>query len=74
MFEHSLLDVFRLPFYLIRIARTTDDDSECIGIVQFIPTRLTLDSAVTRPPPLLCEADLLSCMDKVSKTVLFAPF
>ncbi|CDY39837.1 BnaC02g42810D [Brassica napus] len=31
---------------------------------QFIPTRLTLDSAVTRPPPLLCEADLLSCMDK----------
>ncbi|KAL0691999.1 hypothetical protein Bca4012_059179 [Brassica carinata] len=40
---------------------------------QFIPTRLTLDSAVTRPPPLLCEADLLSCMDKVSKAVLFAP-
>ncbi|KAF8089503.1 hypothetical protein N665_0503s0003 [Sinapis alba] len=31
---------------------------------QFIPTRLTLDSSVTRPPPLLCEADLLSCMDK----------
>ncbi|XP_010546323.1 PREDICTED: DNA topoisomerase 3-alpha isoform X2 [Tarenaya hassleriana] len=31
---------------------------------QFIPTTLTLDSAVTRPPPLLSEADLLSCMDK----------
>ncbi|CAH2043602.1 unnamed protein product [Thlaspi arvense] len=31
---------------------------------QFIPTSLTLDSAVTRPPPLLCEADLLTCMDK----------
>ncbi|KAL5714566.1 DNA topoisomerase [Ranunculus cassubicifolius] len=31
---------------------------------QFIPTRLTLDSGVTRPPPLLSEADLLSCMDK----------
>ncbi|KAG7607197.1 DNA topoisomerase 3-alpha [Arabidopsis thaliana] len=31
---------------------------------QFIPTTLTLDAAVTRPPPLLCEADLLSCMDK----------
>ncbi|RRT79991.1 hypothetical protein B296_00009475, partial [Ensete ventricosum] len=25
---------------------------------------LTLDSGVTRPPPLLSEADLLSCMDK----------
>ncbi|XP_011011406.1 PREDICTED: DNA topoisomerase 3-alpha-like isoform X1 [Populus euphratica] len=31
---------------------------------QFIPTTLTLDSGVTRPPPLLSEADLLSCMDK----------
>ncbi|GAB2229073.1 hypothetical protein Droror1_Dr00023208 [Drosera rotundifolia] len=31
---------------------------------QFIPTSLTLDSGVTRPPPLLSEADLLSCMDK----------
>ncbi|XP_054821592.1 DNA topoisomerase 3-alpha isoform X2 [Prosopis cineraria] len=31
---------------------------------QFIPTTLTLDSRVTRPPPLLSEADLLSCMDK----------
>uniref|UniRef100_A0A6V7QTF6 DNA topoisomerase n=1 Tax=Ananas comosus var. bracteatus TaxID=296719 RepID=A0A6V7QTF6_ANACO len=28
------------------------------------PTSLTLDSGVTRPPPLLSEADLLSCMDK----------
>ncbi|OMO56040.1 DNA topoisomerase, type IA [Corchorus olitorius] len=31
---------------------------------QFIPTSLTLDTGVTRPPPLLSEADLLSCMDK----------
>ncbi|PON32607.1 DNA topoisomerase, type IA [Parasponia andersonii] len=31
---------------------------------QFVPTTLTLDSGVTRPPPLLSEADLLSCMDK----------
>lgn len=31
---------------------------------QFTPTTLTLDSGVTRPPPLLSEADLLSCMDK----------
>uniref|UniRef100_A0A7N0U0N6 DNA topoisomerase n=1 Tax=Kalanchoe fedtschenkoi TaxID=63787 RepID=A0A7N0U0N6_KALFE len=31
---------------------------------QFIPTALTLDSGVTRPPALLSEADLLSCMDK----------
>ncbi|KAA8547075.1 hypothetical protein F0562_003504 [Nyssa sinensis] len=31
---------------------------------QFIPTTLTLDSGVTRPPPLLSEADLLTCMDK----------
>ncbi|XVE86484.1 hypothetical protein DITRI_Ditri18aG0037600 [Diplodiscus trichospermus] len=31
---------------------------------QFIPTSLTLDAGVTRPPPLLSEADLLSCMDK----------
>ncbi|KAL3591505.1 hypothetical protein D5086_010145 [Populus alba] len=31
---------------------------------QFIPATLTLDSGVTRPPPLLSEADLLSCMDK----------
>ncbi|CAJ1974813.1 unnamed protein product [Sphenostylis stenocarpa] len=30
----------------------------------FIPTTLILDSGVTRPPPLLSEADLLSCMDK----------
>ncbi|KAK4357599.1 hypothetical protein RND71_023209 [Anisodus tanguticus] len=30
---------------------------------QFTPT-LTLDSGVTRPPPLLSEADLLGCMDK----------
>ncbi|XP_019200561.1 PREDICTED: DNA topoisomerase 3-alpha isoform X3 [Ipomoea nil] len=31
---------------------------------QFTPTTLTLDSGVTRPPPPLSEADLLSCMDK----------
>ncbi|XP_043689886.1 DNA topoisomerase 3-alpha isoform X2 [Telopea speciosissima] len=31
---------------------------------QFNPTTLTLDPGVTRPPPLLSEADLLTCMDK----------
>ncbi|XP_047149813.1 DNA topoisomerase 3-alpha-like, partial [Vigna umbellata] len=31
---------------------------------QFIPSTFILDSGVTRPPPLLSEADLLSCMDK----------
>ncbi|XP_031504229.1 DNA topoisomerase 3-alpha [Nymphaea colorata] len=31
---------------------------------QFLPTTLTLDSSVTRPPPLLSESDLLGCMDK----------
>jgi DNA topoisomerase-3 len=36
-------------------------------VLQFMPTSLTLDSGVTRPPPLLSEADLLSCMDKVRK-------
>jgi hypothetical protein len=38
--------------------------------MQFVPTTLTLDSGVTRPPPLLSEADLLSCMDKVRKILL----
>ncbi|THF99054.1 hypothetical protein TEA_018797 [Camellia sinensis var. sinensis] len=33
-------------------------------ILQFIPTTLTLDSGVTRPPSLLSETDLLNCMDK----------
>ncbi|KAL8477361.1 hypothetical protein ACS0TY_029602 [Phlomoides rotata] len=31
---------------------------------QFTPTSLTLDSGVTRPPPLLSEADLLSRMEE----------
>ncbi|KAJ7519084.1 hypothetical protein O6H91_20G022100 [Diphasiastrum complanatum] len=31
---------------------------------QFIPTRLTLDSGTTMPPPLLSEADLISLMDQ----------
>ncbi|ONK76464.1 uncharacterized protein A4U43_C03F28160 [Asparagus officinalis] len=31
---------------------------------QFLPTTLTLDSGLTRPPPLLKEADLIGCMDK----------
>lgn len=39
------------------------------SILQFIPTTLTLDSGVTRPPPLLSEADLLNCMDKVKKII-----
>lgn len=34
-------------------------------MLQFIPMTLTLDSGVTRPPPLLSEADLMECMDKV---------
>lgn len=34
-------------------------------IFQFLPTTLTLDPGSTRPPPLLSESDLLSCMDKV---------
>jgi hypothetical protein len=38
--------------------------------MQFVPTTLTLDSGVTRPPPLLSEADLLSCMDKVWNILL----
>lgn len=36
-----------------------------LDLLQFLPTTLALDSGVTRPPPLLSEADLLSCMDKV---------
>lgn len=35
---------------------------------QFVPTALTLDSGITRPPPLLSEADLLNCMDKVENS------
>jgi DNA topoisomerase-3 len=42
--------------------------------MQFVPTTLTLDSGVTRPPPLLAEADLLSCMDKVQKNPSFNPW
>ena len=38
--------------------------------MQFVPTTLTLDYGVTRPPPLLAEADLLSCMEKVQKILL----
>ena len=50
--------------YLIRYK--TDVNYQ-LKIMQFVPTTLTLDSGVTRPPPLLAEADLLSCMDKVQK-------
>ena len=42
-----------------------------LKIMQFVPTTLTLDSGVTRPLPLLAEADLLSCMDKVQKKKSF---
>lgn len=42
-------------------------EHEIYYVLQFVPTTLTLDSGVTRPPPLLSEADLLSCMDKVIK-------
>ncbi|GFP92823.1 DNA topoisomerase 3-alpha [Phtheirospermum japonicum] len=37
---------------------------------QFTPTTLTLDSGVTRPPPLLSEADLLDCMEKGEALVM----
>lgn len=37
--------------------------------LQFVPTTLTLDSGMTRPPPLLAEADLLGCMDKVHLSI-----
>ncbi|XP_050372382.1 DNA topoisomerase 3-alpha isoform X3 [Argentina anserina] len=37
---------------------------------QFMPTTLTLDSGITRPPPLLSEADLLGCMDKGEALVM----
>ncbi|RDY10657.1 DNA topoisomerase 3-alpha, partial [Mucuna pruriens] len=46
----------QIPIYLILI--------NYYSYSIFIPTTLTLDSGVTRPPPLLSEADLLSCMDK----------
>ncbi|CAN1231064.1 DNA topoisomerase 3-alpha [Linum grandiflorum] len=39
-------------------------------ILAFIPATLTLDSGVTRPPPLLSEADLLGCMDKGEALVM----
>ncbi|KAK6150821.1 hypothetical protein DH2020_015753 [Rehmannia glutinosa] len=39
-------------------------------IIAFTPTTLTLDAGVTRPPPLLSEADLLSCMDKGEALVM----
>ncbi|KAK9110282.1 hypothetical protein Sjap_018342 [Stephania japonica] len=56
--EKNYLDVYRfeswggsmIPKYLVG--------------QQFTPTVLTLDCGVTRPPPLLSEADLLNCMDK----------
>ncbi|CAL9117466.1 unnamed protein product [Musa textilis] len=54
----NYLDVYRFESWGDNIVPTYT-----IG-QQFIPTRLTLDSGVTRPPPLLSEADLLSCMDK----------
>ncbi|PWA75282.1 topoisomerase 3alpha [Artemisia annua] len=34
------------------------------AIVAFTPTSMTLESGVTRPPPLLSESELLDCMDK----------
>ncbi|PKA51264.1 DNA topoisomerase III [Apostasia shenzhenica] len=39
-------------------------------IIAFIPSALTLDSGITRPPPLLSESDLLSCMDKGEALVM----
>ncbi|KAL5075165.1 hypothetical protein RYX36_014149 [Vicia faba] len=54
----NYLDVYRFESWGGSVIPTYTIDQ------QFIPTTLTLDPGVTRPPPLLSEADLLSCMDK----------
>ncbi|KAL4352053.1 hypothetical protein GQ457_06G035210 [Hibiscus cannabinus] len=56
--ERNYLDVYRYESWGASMIPTYT-----VG-QQFIPTSLTLDTGVTRPPPLLSEADLLSCMDK----------
>ncbi|GAA0138254.1 DNA metabolism protein [Lithospermum erythrorhizon] len=54
----NYLDVYRYESWGGSIIPTYDFGQ------QFVPATLTLDSGVTRPPPLLSEADLLGCMDK----------
>ncbi|CAL1379749.1 unnamed protein product [Linum trigynum] len=54
----NYLDVYRFESWGNSMLPTYDQGQ------QFIPTTLTLDSGITRPPPLLSEADLLGCMDK----------
>ena len=63
----TLLILMANPSCKVADAFLTNNDLYVIldDLFQFIPTTLTLDSGVTRPPPLLSEADLLSCMDKV---------
>ncbi|GMI98096.1 topoisomerase 3alpha [Hibiscus trionum] len=56
--ERNYLDVYRYESWGASMIPTYT-----VG-QQFTPTSLTLDTGVTRPPPLLSEADLLSCMDK----------
>ncbi|KZV52643.1 DNA topoisomerase 3-alpha-like [Dorcoceras hygrometricum] len=56
--EKNYLDVYRFETWGDSMIPTYTSRQ------QFTPTTLTLGSGVTRPPPLLSEADLLSCMDK----------
>ncbi|KAL6011781.1 DNA topoisomerase 3-alpha [Asimina triloba] len=62
--EHAISrELDSLPFHSVGYVRLSIE-------VQFIPTALTLDSGVTRPPPLLSESDLLGCMDKGEALVM----
>ncbi|PIM98077.1 DNA topoisomerase [Handroanthus impetiginosus] len=56
--QKNYLDVYRFETWGGSVIPTYNHGQ------QFTPTTLALDSGVTRPPPLLSEADLLSCMDK----------
>ncbi|CAI0428074.1 unnamed protein product, partial [Linum tenue] len=60
----NYLDVYRFESWGNSMLPTYDQGQ------QFIPTTLTLDSGITRPPPLLSEADLLGCMDKGEALVM----
>ncbi|KHN09630.1 DNA topoisomerase 3-alpha [Glycine soja] len=56
--EKNYLDVYRYESWGGSMIPTYTNGQ------QFNPTKLTLESGVTRPPPLLSEADLLSYMDR----------
>ncbi|KAK4477749.1 hypothetical protein RD792_017010 [Penstemon davidsonii] len=70
--HRNYLDVYRFETWGGSVIPTYNDGQQVlvnhlsISLLRilFTPTTLTLDSGVTRPPPLLSEADLLSCMDK----------